>query len=317
MPREEPQVNLFYDDVAPQGSLRVVDQMVVDWLSTLRFRSQRPKVVTAYRSRYFTQVHEQDSELVPNTKQVQPYPKISVFMSGLAPDLTRRHSPTAFLANLGPRPRVWKPKQHTSVEPGANDPRVSAMHNRAYVTTDKDDVYLMPWPLAFDLTYQIDILTKTQGDMVSLRSALLARFDAVDETYLSASFPGYGKQMIRVTLERIDDTSDLETTEKDRTLRSTVTLTVHGWIFRVPVRKKTIKNVHVVIIDAGGEDPTGLSTLEDGSEFLDWYNDPDNYVFNADGTQLISVAESPDFSPPNRVLFWQSFNSDGSSTTGP
>jgi hypothetical protein len=153
--------------------------------------------------------------------------------------------------------------------------------------------------------------------MVSLRSALLARFTSVDETYLEACFPGYGKQLIRVSFGRFADTSKLESGEEERELRTTFEITVHGWIFRVPVRKKTIRNRHVVIIDASGEDPTGLDTLEDGSDFLTFYNNPDNYVFTADGSALVSVAESPTFTPPNRVLFWQSEDAAGNRVTGP
>lgn len=315
--RKEPQTNIFYNDVTPESSLRVLDQMVVDWLGSFTFRDQAPKVVTAYQSKQFAQAHEVDEFTNPEVKQAAPFPKISVYMTSIRPDTTRRQGPQAFLVNFGKRPQIWKPDLHCSVDPEPNDPRIQANNNRGYVTTAQEDLYLLPWPLAFDLDYQIDFLTKNQQDMVLLRSALLARFPALDETYLEACFPGYGKKMIRVSLNRLADTSKLESGEEERELRSTVEITVHGWIFRVPVRKKTILNKHFVIIDASGEDPSGLDTLEDGSDFLAFYNDPDNYVFTADGSSLVSVAESPTFTPPNRVLFWQSEDAAGNRVTGP
>lgn len=409
------QVNFFFNDITPESCLRIQDQMIVDWLNGLTFRNQHPRTQTAYISRQFAATHEAEEQTNPDVKQAAPFPQISILMTGLVPDITRRNA-RGFMVEMGPRARIWKPGLHTSVPlpPPSRDPDVIFLEdaggdapngteivfqgvllthnvpvllgkevilqfeiggelftetaqatgaftnangqittssinfstgavsvtfvsppdaasdlkviiekdparwgNRAYVSREKREIYLLPWPLAFDMTYQIDILTKTQADMVMLRSSLLARFDSVDETYLSADFPGYGKQMIRVTFERLDDTSDLETDEKERTLRSTVTLIVHGWIFRVPVRKKTIRNIHLVLIDASGPDTTGRDTLDDESDFMAWYNDPDNYIFNSDGSVLISVLESADFSPPNRVLFWESVAPDGSITTGP
>ncbi len=315
--RVDPQTNLFYNDVAPEGSLRLIDQTVTDWLASFRFRDQTPKVVSALQSKQFAQAHEVDELTNPDVKQAASFPKISVYMTNIRPDTSRRQGPNTFLVNVGPNPVIWKPNLHCSVEPEPNDPRIQGTDNRAFVTTAQDELYLMPWPLSFDMDYQIDILTKNQQDMILLRSALLARFTGVDETYLETCFPGYGKQMIRVTLNQIADTSRLEQGEEERELRSTVGITVHGWIFRIPVRKKTIQNKHFVIIDASGEDPTGLDTLDDGSDFLGFYNDPDNYVFTADGSSLVSVAESPTFAPPNRVLFWQSDDADGNRVTGP
>lgn len=301
----------------PESSLRAQDQMVVDWLRGLTFRNQHPKVREAHLSRQFAATHEIDEDVVPDVKQVAPFPQISAYMKGIFPDTERRLA-RGFMVNLGPRPRVWKPELHTSVPADPSDPRLNGVDNRAYVTTDKSEIYLIPWPLAFDMEYQIDILTKTQRDMVLLRSALLARFDNVNETYLYADIEGIGRQMIRVSLDRVDDTSDLEPSgERERTLRSTISITVHGWIYRVPVRKKTVQNAHVVVIDASGEDPIADDTLDDGSEFLAWYNDPDNYTFSADGATLLSVQESPTFTPPNRVLFWVTRDEAGNTVIGP
>jgi len=314
--RKAPQTNIFYNDVAPEGSLRIIDQMVKDWIASITFRDQTPKVVSSLQSKQFAQSHEVDEFTNPEVKQAAPFPKISFYMTNIRPDTSRRNA-RAFLGNIGQRPQIWKPKEHCGVEPDPNDPRILATNNRAYVTDAKQEVYLMPWPLAFDMDYQIDILTKANQDRMLLLSAILARFTEVDQTYLEACFPGYGEQMIRVTLNRVADTSKLESGEDERELRSTVEITVHGWIFRIPVRKKTIINKHFVIIDASGEDPTGLDTLEDGSDFLAFYNDPDNYIFTADGSSLVSVAESPVFTPPDRILYWESLDGAGNRVTGP
>lgn len=315
--RKEPQATFFFNDVTPESSLRVIDQTIVDWLSSLRFRNQTPHVQNAYLSRQFAATHEIEETAVPDVKQIEPYPQVSVLMTAIEPDLERRNA-RGFLTNFGPRARIWDLNLGTSVEPETGDPRISPYDNRAYVSADQDEIYLLPWPLAFNMMYQIDFITKTGQDMALLRSAFLARFESVNETYLQADFPGIGKQLLRVSLDAVTDTSDLEpSNEMERTLRSTIDIVVHGWIFRVPVRKKTIKNIHVVVIDASGDDPVTDCPLDDGSEFLSWYNDPDNYVFNADGSALLSVAESPTFAPPDRVLFWVSKAEDGTLTTGP
>ncbi len=298
----------FFNDLMPETSFRIMNQAIEDWLTGMRFRDMFPQTVdNALISRDYSQTHEVTPGFPVN--QTSPFPKLTYHMTGLVPDRTRwQPNP---VVNLGPRPQRWMPCNKDSAPAVGAD--VFEISNRAYATADQKSIYLLPWPIPFNLTYQIDLWTKTGQDMLFLRSAILARFTHVDETYLKATFPGYGRQLLRLSLDRWDDTSSIETGEEERELRNTLTITLYGWLFRVPTLKKTIENAHVVTIDGS---PPDDGNLEDGSEFLQFYNDPANYTFSADGSQLLSVAESPVFTPPNRVMFWVSASSDGI-TVGP
>ena len=163
---------------------------------------------------------------------------------------------------------------------------------------------IFPYPLPYNMPYQIDIWTKTRQDWRYLVASLQGRFSFTDSLYLSVDIPGYGEQLAFLRLDSIDDTSDLETGEEDRVLRATVSLTLEGWLYRVPVVKKTVLKAHAVILDASGDS----DNLLEGSAFADWYCDPDHYNYSSDFTRLLSVDESPDFAPPNRTLFWVSYN---------
>jgi hypothetical protein len=174
---------------------------------------------------------------------------------------------------------------------------------RMFANQEGSELYILPFPLPFDLTYQVDIWTKTQQDMQLLRTALLCRFPFTDETFLDLEVPGYGTQLLRLNLTRIDDTTDLEPGEADRELRNTVSITAHAWIYRIALKKKTIQSMNVVFIDAGSD----AENLYDESPFLDWYCDISHYTFSGNPPVLASVLESPTLAPPDRVLAWMSW----------
>lgn len=187
---------------------------------------------------------------------------------------------------------------------------------RMYVDTERTESYTLPFPLPYDLTYQVDLWTKTQQDMQALRTSLLCRFPMTDVTYLDLPVPGYGTQMIMLTLNRIDDNTDLDPGEGDRELRNTVTLTAHAWIYRIALRRKTIRSVNTVFIDAGS-DPANLG---EGSDFLKWYLDNTHYNFGVSPDPsgvLSSVTESPAFAPPARAIAWLSWVDGSMVKVGP
>jgi hypothetical protein len=286
---QDPQVNRVFKDIAPETCVRIYDQAIKDWLMCLNFRDQAPTVVTAWMSRMYSQAKELQSDETQRTAMA--YPAVSLGLGTITPDLERRNF-----------------NDIRALGTGAPD-----QTNRAYypnpdlegsVKEDKEAMLIYPWPLPYSFPYQIDIWTKTRQDWRLLTTSLMARFPDLDTTYICVDIPGYGEKLIKMTLDSVDDTSDLETGEEDRTLRATVSLTLHGWIFRVPRIKRTITKAHAVILDASS-DPDNLL---DGSDFVDWYCDADHYNFNADGSLLTSVDESPQFAPPNRALFWISYN---------
>jgi hypothetical protein len=196
-----------------------------------------------------------------------------------------------------------------------------AWDSRMYAKDDRSEVYVLPFPIPFDLTYQVDIWTKTQMDMQWIRTSLLSRFGYADETYLRASFGGYGDKIIPITLSRIDDTTDLEPDEKNRDLRNTVTFTAKAWIFGVPVRTKTIQSINVAFLDASSSEEkwNGVcSNCQDGSAFMDWYGDNDHYTFSGNvPSVLLAVSESPDFSPPDRAIAFFGWEDGTLTQTGP
>lgn len=185
---------------------------------------------------------------------------------------------------------------------------------KMYTGNGNNEVYVLPFPLPFDLSYQVDIYTKTQQDMQLIRSSLMSRFSYGDEAFICADFGHYGEKAIPLQLSRIDDTTDLEPGEGDKELRNTVTLTAKAWLFQVPIAKKTIQSVNVALIDGS---PPLDDNIEDGSAFLDWYCDIDHYSFSGNPPTLDSVVESPDFTPPNRALAFFSWVDGELTNTGP
>lgn len=369
MSTEAPQDTPFFGEVAPETCLRIVDQTISNWLSSLTFRNKTPRVTNVWQSRQFAQNHEmQDGQ---PTRQAKVWPVISLSMIGITPALDRRV--VANISRLGPievpvsgellgtgngaTPSYAGRLGYLGIKPGsveitadsgsgiftvvddgagnlignvgdgenivnystgrysvtftgnvANGKPVQisyiTMDNKMYVDNQKDEVFILPFPLPFDLTYQIDMWTKTQQDMQMLRSALLVRFPFTDETFLDLEIPGYGTQMMRVSLTRIDDNTDLEPGEHDRELRNTVSITAHAWIYRIALKRKTIKNATVVLLDAGS-DPNALLP---GSEFLDWYCNIEHYIFSDINPGVLqSVQESPTLSPPDRAIMWLSW----------
>lgn len=383
-----PQSTPYFGDVTPETSLRLVDEALTEWLSSLKFRAQTPAVTNVWQSRQFAQNHEMKDGQPP--KQAKVWPIISLSMQGIVPALDRRvvanvaclgvkgsretqnqeiiangnGTSTDYSSRLNrfgivPRSLTFTARRQTGVGPpptyatmtitddgegaligsiGTGLNSINYDTSRCYISfanppgagtevvatyTSKEtnifannegtELYVLPFPLPFDLTYQIDIWTKTQQDMQFLRTALLCRFPFTDETFLDLEVPGYGTQLLRVNLTRIDDTTDLEPGEGDRELRNTVSITAHAWIYRIALKKKTIQSINVVLIDAGSD----VVNLYDESSFLDWYCDISHYTFSGSPPVLVSVQESPTLAPPDRAIAWMSWVNGSLTNVGP
>lgn len=272
----------FFRDFGPATSQRIQDQMMVDWLKGMRYRRQSPTVVPAWMSKQFASKKELHKD--QKQKQAMPYPMISLSMGSITPDLSRRV--VNDVRTIGGEPLLSDP----------NDP--------------SSDRIIIPWPMPITIPYTVDIWTKTRQDLRYLETAVLERFSFVNETFLKATFPGYGEISIPLLWDSSDDTSDLETmdAQKDRELRKTISLTLQGWLFRTPKRIKSVHTANVVYIDSS------VDLIED-QDFLDHYCDSENnYNFGSDGA-ITSVTEDPN-NPPNRVLLWVSFGEEGQIGTG-
>jgi hypothetical protein len=168
-----------------------------------------------------------------------------------------------------------------------------------FPTASWEKFYAFQWPTPIDLEYQVDLWAKTGQDLQMMRTAILSRFEHhPKETFLQTQFPFYGRKLLPLEWISDNDTSDLESDEKERTLRRTMIFTLHGWILKKPVIKKTIQNLHVVFIDGLPEEAG-----------YDWYLDNSHYNMSGDGSQILQIYENPSITPPNKVLLWISFDS--------
>lgn len=167
-----------------------------------------------------------------------------------------------------------------------------------YPTKSWNQLWTFQWPMAIDIEYQIDLWAKTGQDLQQMRTAIYSRFEHhPKETFLQADFPFYGSKLLPLEFIADHDVSDLESDEKERVLRRSFMMVMHGWILKKPTLKRTIRNLHVVFLD-GLPDESGMG----------WYLDDSHYNLQADGTELLSVEENPSITPPNKTLLWISFN---------
>jgi len=272
----------YFPDFIEKSSIRVFDEGMVSWLSGMRFRRQTPSVVTSWLSKQWSQ--KKDLHTDKTQKAAMPYPMVSLTVGTITPDIERRN---VNQVRTGPNGTMFLDNKNTKAA-------------------------LVPWPLPILIPYQIDIWTKTRQDLRYLETAVMERFVFSDTTYVNFDFgEGYGEKIVRLTLDSVDDTSDLETGEKERELRKTISTTLHGWIFLTPEIVKTVQQYHIVYIDADD------GKLDDQT-FLDHFCNISNYNFNSDYSQIISINESPAHAPPeNRVLLWLSYGEDGLVGTGP
>jgi len=250
-----------YPDIAPETCLRIMDKAMLEWLQSIRFRGQEPTLVAGWKSRYFSSVKEMHGDKRLGDKQQVPLPMIALLNQGLSPD------PSRFVFGNVRR-----------LGPGAADETNTIYHG---TPPNEEGVLFLPWPLPVDITYQIELWTKEQQDMRYLRTALLMQWSThPTETYLRVVFPApYGEKLIPLQFERDDNISDLEPGEQERRLRHAFTVTMKGWLFKVPILQKTIKNAHVVFLHGSYD------------ELVDWYCNIDNYNFNADYSVLESIDE--------------------------
>lgn len=288
----------YFNDISPETSIRIYDEAIKEWLLSMRFRNQTPNVVTSWMSRHFSQKKDIQGDKVQ--RSAMPYPMVSLGYGGaIVPDLDRRNVNDVYVLSRGAPTQANRAYWPVPGKEGSSK-------------DDREAVLVFPFPLPYSIPYTIDLWTKTRQDWRFLSTAIMARFPYTDTTYLNVPIPGYGQKLIRLTLDSVDDTSDLETGEVDRVLRATISLTLHGWIWRVPKVKRTILQSHTVFLDATGD----ADNLLDGSDFASWYCDASHYNFSSDGSRLLSVDESPDFSPPDRTLLWVSYQQDGTTEIG-
>jgi hypothetical protein len=174
--------------------------------------------------------------------------------------------------------------------------------NCSYTAANRTATAKAPFPMPITIGYQVDIWSKTQQDTRFLREGVLTRFEVSPiSTWVTVNLPFYGEKLVFIDLVHDVDNSDLESGEGERELRHTITLDMHGWIFKEPEVVKTIMNKHIVAIDAN---PT------EEEEAVSWFSDNSHYSFNSDFSQILSV-DQDGYTPPDRVLFAISWDADG------
>ena len=94
----------FYEDIAPETCLRLMDEAMVDWLKGLKVRNQYAKVVTGWNSRAFAQTF-QTHDGKP-AKQAIPLPMVSLTQLLVKPDSFRWTRSPVRMTSFGPRTRA-------------------------------------------------------------------------------------------------------------------------------------------------------------------------------------------------------------------
>jgi hypothetical protein len=107
---------------------------------------------------------------------------------------------------------------------------------RVTYSEDLHTTYNVLYPRPWDFDYQIELSAKNAQTMSLLTLWLMEQ--ATEEVFLRINFTPlwkeWGVKLVAGDIPDITDNSDLEPDEKQRELRTTVSMTLHGWLFLPP-----------------------------------------------------------------------------------
>jgi len=139
-------------------------------------------------------------------------------------------------------------------------PQSRTYRGRVY-SADQKVSYNAPYPLPWDMTYQIDFWAKNRDTMnafglfVQTESTPLGRL-MVD---FSPVWLPWGEKIVTFDLREITDNSQLEPDEEDRVLRLSATMVLHGWVLSAakptPTVLQTLTEVKFYETEDPPEDP--------------------------------------------------------------
>lgn len=103
---------------------------------------------------------------------------------------------------------------------------------------DNSLLYTAQRPAPWNFTYTAELWMRTRAEAMAQRRNIASRFDeAIGTTYITVDHgEPIGNKLIRLELTSCTDNSDLETADKNRSLRWSFTFTLYGWL-TYPVEK--------------------------------------------------------------------------------
>ena len=196
------------------------------------------------------------------TKNV-PLPFVSVLRSRVRPDPLRFHGTNVFFRKLA-------------------------------TTVDGTSTVSVPFPLPYDITYQIEYWAKNRETLNVLELWSATQFDGGFEMFIPIDFsqtpPWSGTKNIPFENEGISDNSNLEPGTEHRTLRFTQQLTAKGWLVATS-RTEITKAVHKIYSDfylaATGADFGAVTAADVAGDPLT-YDQFMRLTTNVDGSSTIT-----------------------------
>jgi hypothetical protein len=161
-------------------------------------------------------------------------------------------------------------------------PKLALLRGQRY-TADKRLNYDARWPLPWDMSYQIDFWAKTRETLNQFVSMVQA--DSTPQGLVSVDMtsidPGWGTKLVSFDLDEITDNSVLEAdSEQPRSLRVTITLTLHGWLVLPMAPNRTIYDV---LLQTYAVNDTSLTAA-------DIINNPETYPIT--DSRIVRVADA-------------------------
>lgn len=211
------------EDDPDETFLRVTDRALLNFLKDLTYREQKFHAIMATQMRAFGQA--KDIERDPTIRTPLKMPSITVIRGDWVVDLTRfvRNPIRArFAGEMTDENRIFKDNTR----------------NIRLVTN---------WPNPYDVSYQIEIWTKTRQDANVMLTEILSRFDPnPDLMYLSANFGRlWGQKLIPFYFEGVNDASDTEAGDTDKVEKHVISLRAATWMFKKPAEVFSAQQVTI------------------------------------------------------------------------
>jgi hypothetical protein len=128
-----------------------------------------------------------------------------------------------------------------------------AVHRKLGWSDDLNMVKRSQHPLAYDISYQLDIWTRERDDANLLASMTLLKFPR-KLAYLTVDLgEGWGEKRVALIVKNVQDLTELEPNELDREVRMTVDFELEAWlplpITDVRTVRKVIQRTEVLWVD--------------------------------------------------------------------
>lgn len=128
-----------------------------------------------------------------------------------------------------------------------NQSRFSRADVRKTHYSDNDDITgVARRPFPYDIPYQVDVWCRFEDDFNYIIEALDRKWDGLPNAFVDIDHGDvWGCWPICVSWDDAQDTSDLESDDKDRMLRYTLTCTAEGFLTFRPKKVKTVRDLQI------------------------------------------------------------------------